>query len=166
MATSKPRITISLTKHQHAILKSIADSGGASMSGMLGEFIESAMPTFERMAATFQQLRKANDKERARIAEALGEVQTALEPIAMEAVGQWDLFLSQGAVNKVAVAGRSRTEEEPTGGGDLSPLTNRGVTPKTTTPSKASSTSVLKPVLKKKVLKKDAVKMQGKNHAV
>ena len=63
MATTKPRITITLTQRQHEVLKTIADSGGSTMSGMLGEFIESAMPTFERMAATFQQVRKANVQE-------------------------------------------------------------------------------------------------------
>ena len=36
------------------------------------EIIDLSMPTFERMAATFQQLKKARDKDRARMAEALG----------------------------------------------------------------------------------------------
>lgn len=166
MATSKPRITISLTNHQHDILKSIADSGGASMSGMLGEFIESAMPTFERMAATFQQLKKANDQERARMAEALGEVQSALEPIAMEAVGQWDLFLGQNEREKSGAGGRSRTKEEPTGGAALLPPTNRGVTPSKPMPSKASGSKASGPVLKKEVLKKVVKNPQGKNHAL
>ena len=171
MATTKPRITITLTQRQHEVLKTIADCGGNTMSGMLGEFIESAMPTFERMAATFQQVRKANVQERARILEALSDAQTALEPVALAAAGQFDLFLGQ-AENAAGII--------PTGAGTdtgavmlsalPSPPTNRGVTEKNTASTKPSNSKALKGVQKKEVLKKVGVsnehKARGKSHAV
>ena len=129
MATTKPRITITLTKRQHDVLQSIAASGGSSMSGMLGEFIDSVMPTFVRMAATFQQMKQASDKEKARIVAALDDAQTALEPIALAAAGQFDLFLGQiGAAADVqtdATEGAPGVRRRPR----RTPPTNRGVTP-------------------------------------
>ena len=158
MATTKPRITVSLTKRQHEVLKAIADNGGATMSGMLGEFIEAAMPTFERMAATFQQVRKANIQERARIVEALSDAQDVMEPIALAAAGQFDLFLSK-MENAVGIDGTG----PGTGSVDaiaaalVSPSTNRGVTPNRSKQPQAKRGKALKPVLKKEVSFQSAV---------
>lgn len=171
MATTKPRITVTLTHRQHEVLQTIAACGGSTMSGMLGEFIESAMPTFERMAATFQQVHNANLKERARILEALSDAQEALEPVALAAAGQFDLFLGR-AENAVGITARGAgTDTGKVMLAELpSPPTNRGVTPIRTKQPQTSSGKDLKLVSKKKVLKKVAVinehKPRGKNHAV
>lgn len=159
MATTKPRITVTLTKRQHEVLKMIADCGGNTMSGMLGEFIESAMPTFERMAATFQQIRDVNRKERDRVLEALSDAQTALAPIALAATGQLDMFLgkiedvagARGARAASAVPGVSAPAAAP------GPRTNRGVTPSGTKQPQARRGKALEGVSKKKVLKKSGV---------
>lgn len=124
------------------------------MSGMLGEFIESAMPTFERMAATFQQMKHVNDKEKARIVAALDEAQTALEPIVLAAVGQFDLFLG----NIGASAGVATGEDAGRAGAAAvvapSPPTNRGVTPKRGKSPQPSTVKASRPVSKLKFLKK------------
>lgn len=49
--TSKPRITITLTHRQHEILRSISDSRGCSMSGIVSDLITDAQPVLERMLA-------------------------------------------------------------------------------------------------------------------
>ena len=154
MATTKPRITITLTKRQHEVLQSIAASGGSTMSGMLGEFIESAMPTFERMAVTFQQVKKASDQERARIVAALDDTQSALEPIALSAIGQFDLFLGNiGAAADVATCAEGRGAGAAAAAAP-SPPTNRGVTPKRGKSPQPSTAKASKAVSKAKVLKK------------
>lgn len=131
MATTKPRITVTLTKRQHDVLKVISECGGRSMSAFISEMLELSLPTLERMAATFQKIKASQDIERARVVEALDEAQSALEPIAMAAIGQFDLFL--GKVGAAADVGRvSPPAAALAQGGGISqpPSANRGVTPR------------------------------------
>lgn len=71
MPTSKPRITVTLTEHQHAILRRISDAGGRSMSGVISEFMVVAQPTLERMADAFQQLKQDLDTDHQHVADML-----------------------------------------------------------------------------------------------
>src|SRR5690242_11891517 len=75
MPTSKPRITITLTEYQHAMLRRISDAGGRSMSGVISEFMIAAQPTLERMAYTFHQLKQDRDADHQRVADMLLELQ-------------------------------------------------------------------------------------------
>lgn len=68
MPTSKPRITVTLTEYQHAILRKISESSGRSMSGVISEFMLAAQPTLERMAHTFQQLKQDRDEDHQHVA--------------------------------------------------------------------------------------------------
>lgn len=79
MPTSKPRITITLTHHQHALLRKISDAGGQSMSGVVSEFMVVAEPTLERMAAAFQQLKQDRESDHQRIIEIFSELQSGRE---------------------------------------------------------------------------------------
>lgn len=71
MPTSKPRITVTLTEDQHAILRRISDAGGRSMSGVISEFMVVAQPTLERMADAFQQLKQDRDADHQFVADML-----------------------------------------------------------------------------------------------
>lgn len=154
MATTKPRITITLEPRQHEVLRSISDSSGQSMSSLLVEFIESTMPVLERMAVTFQKLKDVKLKERQHMAKALDDAQSAFEPLALSAVNQFDMFM--GNVEMAAgVSGDAlmRTPETPAASGS-SPSTNRGVTPthskhRKPAPIKAKKAVSDSPVLKK-----------------
>lgn len=118
MATSKPRLTITFTPRQHAVLKSISESGGRPISALVSELIEECLPTLERMAATFQALRRAQDVNRQQMADALARAQDAIEPIAMRAAGQFDIFLGQVESAAGAVV--------PVSGSDTSPMPAAG----------------------------------------
>ena len=105
MPTSKPRITITLTDHQHALLRKISDAGGQSMSAIVSEFMVVAQPTLERMAAAFQQLKQDRESDQRRIIEMFSELQSgsenstpsALKPLAPFAPSsQMDLTLGSG----------------------------------------------------------------------
>jgi hypothetical protein len=74
MPTSKPRITVTLTEEQHAILRKISAAGGQSMSGVISEFMLMAQPTLERMAVALQQLKQDTDADRQRVADMLSEL--------------------------------------------------------------------------------------------
>ena len=155
MATSKPRITVTLSQRQHEVLRSISDCGGQSMSSLLGELIEAALPTLERMSNTFQKLRHAHTLERAKMIEAMDEAQAVLEPIAYAAVDQFDLFLGkieqavEGVPDGCGAPPATPATAQP------HPRTNRGVTPtegkvRKARPAKASSHSSLSEVSRKK----------------
>lgn len=150
MATKKPRITITLSERQHDVLRAITQATGGSMSSVLVEVLEMSMPTFERMAVTFQRLRVARNLERDKVLGALEEAQNAIEPIALMAVGQADLFLARVE----ALADRpSRSEERSAS--SRPPPTNRGVTPLPQKPLKPSTGAASRPVRKPTVTRKN-----------
>ena len=65
------------------------------MSAFIVELLESAFPTIERMAVTFQKVKSAQVAERSRFLESLDRAQAAVEPVVMDAVDQFDLFLTR-----------------------------------------------------------------------
>ena len=154
MATTKPRITVTLTERQHEVLKIISDCGGQSMSSLLGELIEVSLPTFERMANTFQRLHQAKTSERAKMIEAFDQAQAVLEPIAAEALDQFDLFLEriEGASGAVTHAPRGAGASAPDA--PATPLTNRGVTPTEGKGRKGRQAKASSPFSSKKVSEK------------
>lgn len=142
MATTKPRITVTLTKRQHEVIKAMSDYSGKSMSAFISEMLEAAMPTLERMATTFQKIKIAQDKERSRFIEGLDEAQAALEPIVMNTIGQFDLFM--GKVER-ALDGEGDPacgDESPTSAEAPAPTTNRGATPKRAKSAKPTAATV------------------------
>lgn len=154
MATSKPRITVTLSERQHQVLKIISDCGGQSMSSLLGELIEVSLPTFERMANTFQRLSQVKTAERAKMLQAMDEAQSALEPIANAAVDQFDLFLCRieeaSGVLPDAPRGALAAPQMPT----PVPRTNRGVTPTGAKQPKARQCKVSRPSSSQEVSRK------------
>jgi hypothetical protein len=154
VATKKPRVNVTLTQNQYNVFKSLSDSSGQAMSALIGEIVELSMPTFERMAATFQQLKKAKDADRARMAVAFEETQSFLEPLALAAVGQFDLFLGKiedVLTPRIDASARSVSRGVSTAS---APPTNRGVTPLVQETLQANNSKGLRPVLDKKVSKK------------
>ncbi|MDZ4284191.1 MAG: hypothetical protein U1C04_25965 [Hydrogenophaga sp.] len=154
MATTKPRITISLTPRQHQVIKVMSDSSGKSMSAFIGEMLEAALPTLERMAVTLQKIKQAQDQERSKFIESMDDAQSALEPYVLDTIGQFDLFL--GKIER-AVDG----EGVPAAGGEVSaaiaapgPRTNRGVTPNSKKPSPPLSPKASSRFSKSKVFQK------------
>ena len=150
MATTKPRITVTLTCRQHEVLRTISECGGSPMSTVISELLEVSLPTLERMASTFQQLRKARDIERSKVVEALADAQSALEPLALAAAGQFDLFLGklEGA------AAHDRSEARTYAAAPKAPPTNRGDTPTKGKSLKGRSGKASGPVSKEEVSKK------------
>ena len=57
MATTRPRITVTLTKRQYDVLKAISEYGGETMSYFVGDLIEQSLPVLERMAETFRKIK-------------------------------------------------------------------------------------------------------------
>lgn len=155
MATTKPRITVTLTTRQHEVLKSISEWSGQPMSGFLNELIDLSLPTMERMAATFQKIKMAQDAQRQKIIAELDVAQSAMEPIVQSMTGQFDLFMAKveeavGRTTDAATAAPAPAPRRP-----KSPPTNRGDTPREGKQRKASTGKASRPVRTTKVLKKN-----------
>jgi hypothetical protein len=74
MPTSKPRITVTLTKEQHAVLRRISAAGGQSMSSVISEFMLTAQPALERMAVALQRLKQERDADHQLVADMFSEL--------------------------------------------------------------------------------------------
>lgn len=143
MATTKPRITITLTHRQHEVLRAISENSGQSMSTFVTEIVELSLPTLERMAETFRKIKSAQDEQKKRIADELEQAQAAVEPVLDQVMGQFDLFLSrvEEAVGVGAPDARERAAA-PTPTAALAPDTNRGATGKRGRAGKAGQQGV------------------------
>jgi uncharacterized protein (DUF1778 family) len=111
MATTKPRITITLNERQHAVLRSISENSGQSMSAFVHELLEQSLPVLERMAETFRKIKGAQDEQRRRIVQELDDAQTAVEPVLNQVLGQFDLFM--GKVERAAGVGDAERSSAP-----------------------------------------------------
>ena len=71
MATTKPRITISLEEQDYAVLKRLYALNGVPMSRTVSEFVAMLTPVLGRMADNLEAVAKADEETRSRIAESL-----------------------------------------------------------------------------------------------
>lgn len=158
MATTKPRITVTLSKQQYDVLKAISEYGGQSMSNFIGDLLEQSLPVLERMAEAFRRIRLVQDERKKRISEELTDAQNAIEPAFQSVLGQFDLFMSKlesnygsvgasldsGASPAVGEAPEKKVAKRALKKSDASarpPVTNRGVTPPVKSPIKTPSNS-------------------------
>ena len=139
MATSKPRITITLNHRQYEVLKAISDCSNQPMSAFISELLEESLPVLERMAESFRKIKAAQAEQKKRIADELEQAQAGVEPILEQVLGQFDLFMSR--VETAAGAGGEGMRKRPpapASAADRTPVTNRGVTPSPINPPKRS----------------------------
>lgn len=165
MATKNPRINVTLSTRCYAMVKSISESSGKPMSGFISEMLESALPTLERMAVTFQKIKAAQDSERSKFLETIDDAQDVLEPAVMHALGQFDLFM--GKIDSVVESHGAFGADEAQGLEAAAPIprTNRGVTNRETKQPQPKHSKALKPVLKSEVsIRKTGSKILVKKH--
>jgi predicted DNA-binding protein len=137
MATTNPRITVTLTRRQHEVLRSISDNSGKPMSGFIHEVLEESLPVLERMAETFRKIKEVQDEQRRRISHDLDQAQQQIEPVIAGVLGQFDMFMTrvEQAVGASPNGAPRRAVGKPSKPA-LTPVTNRGVTPTLSHPSK------------------------------
>lgn len=79
MATSNPRITVTLTPAVHAVLRELSELGGQSQSSIVGELLESSLPVFERVVLALRAASTIQASAKAEIASGLERAQAKLE---------------------------------------------------------------------------------------
>lgn len=135
MATTKPRITVTLSQRQHDVLRVISECGGQSMSAFVSEILEQSLPVLERMAESFRKIKAAQDEQKKRIADELDQAQAEVEPVLEQVLGQFDLFMTK--IERAAGgAPEARSDTAAPRAARSTPVTNRGVTPSPSHPPK------------------------------
>jgi hypothetical protein len=94
MPTAKPRITITLEPRTHEVLARLSAAGGDSMSALVTQFVDLAVPSMERLVVVLERARAAPEETRAGLAAAIDRAERNLMPALQAAVDQRDLFLA------------------------------------------------------------------------
>ena len=92
MATTKPRITISLEEQDYAVLKRLCTLNGVPMSRTVSELVAMLTPVLGRMADNLEAVAKADEETRSRIAESLEKHFFSVNKIYGEVVKSLDCF--------------------------------------------------------------------------
>lgn len=131
MATTKPRINVTLEPHRYELLKRLAGLQGVSMSYLMSDLLETVSEPLERVCVVLEAASKASQSVSDGLRAAAERAEGVLLPQAEALMGQTDLFLA----DVLKVAGGSGHDDETGaawhGGGaapDPRPVT-RGSTP-------------------------------------
>lgn len=133
MATTKPRITITLTKQQYDVLRAVSDYGGQSMSNFVSGLIEQSLPVLERMAETARKIKLVQDERRQQIYNELSKAQDLFEPAFKGILGQADLLESRdsGEANDAAASPDTKKTAKRTPKETTVRTTKKAAAPKT-----------------------------------
>ena len=152
-----PRITITLTSEQHELYKALSKYTGKPMSSFLAELLETASPVLERTAAVFQRFHEQQEQQRQAISKQFEQVQDSLEPLVINALDQYDMFLNGIATKKAEDEERTAArfiEPQPASLASAfdapTPYTNRGDTPLSNVTPKPARNKASSPIKSKK----------------
>lgn len=124
MPTVKPRITITLTDQQHAVLSRLAHLQKVSMSSIVVDLVDTTLPVLDRLAQVLQNAADAPQSVLDDLRRSLASAETAFEGMQVSAFDKLDEFVqaSSGSAAgdaQVAASALPLAEEPPT--------SNRGV---------------------------------------
>jgi len=95
MATTKPRITITMESHRHELLRRLSELTGQSMSSIVLDMIETVAPVLERVAVALESAKRAQQGVKENLRRVAEESEQAFLPHVEAAMGQLDIFLTQ-----------------------------------------------------------------------
>ena len=129
MATTKPRITVTLTPELHSVLQHLAHLNSCSQSSIVLELMQDAVPILQRIAHSIELSRRVKHEAKAGLLAHLDESQRKMET-ALQSLS--DLLPESASVQSVLPL---RDEAQPAAkarprravGSARPPLSNRGV---------------------------------------
>lgn len=132
MSTTRPRITVTLTDHQHTVLKRMSELSGSSMSFIVGDFLETALPMLERVVVAMQAASQASQEVKHGLVESFTKAEKEILPQLAQMMGQLDMLLepvpAAGSAQAGPAAGagtRRRKDPPPSNRGVRIPPSNR-----------------------------------------
>lgn len=152
MATTKPRITITLTHRQYDLVKSLSESSGQSMSVFITEYLELAEPVLEQMCVAYQKIKQADSVRKQELKRNIEAAERSMRPLVESVNAQVDFFFNTVdciPASGDAAAGNAHAARDAA----VTPSTNRGVTKVKKEDKTSLPTALNKDSLKKKNLK-------------
>lgn len=123
MPTLKPRITITLTEHQHEVLHRMSKLGGDSMSAIVVDMLDTVLPMLERVVATMQAAADAPKEVKESMKASFGKAEQEVLPQLELLMGQLDGLFVPAGVSALAGAPAGSSNPKPS----RPPTSNRGV---------------------------------------
>lgn len=111
MATDKPRITITLTVEQYALLTRLSALQKAPKARIVSEMLGEVFPVLEKVAEALEMAQRASAGARATFKRAAEQAEEDIRPLAEFARDQFDLFARQ--LGDLVNEGEQRGAEEP-----------------------------------------------------
>lgn len=144
MSTTRPRITVTLTDHQHAVLKRMSELSGSSMSYIVCDFLDTALPMLERVVVAMQAASQASQEVKDGLVQSFTKAEQEILPELSRMMGQLDMLLEPvpaagSAQAGPAVGSGTRRRKDP-------PTSNRGVRIPSSNRRKASTGAASKAV--------------------
>lgn len=140
MPTAKPRITITLTDHQHAVLSALAQAQKVSMSSIVVDLVDTTLPVLERLAAVLQNAADAPQTVLDDLRRSMASAEHDTLSMRTEVMGQLDLLVEASGGDRTRGAPATRGRAQPA---TRPPTSNRGVR-KLSPTSKSGSISPMK----------------------
>lgn len=122
MATSKPRITITIEPDEYAVLQRMARLRCSSMSRIVTELLHEVLPVLSRVADALEATERAQEGMKVAIRQSSEQAFQDMQPLVARILGQFDQFT--GELERLAVSGPESCLEA--GHGDASPRPARG----------------------------------------
>lgn len=113
MATTKPRVTVTLEQSDYDLLAEFAQQQGCSMSAVLADVWQEAGPTIARVVKLIKEAKAAQGQVGERIREMAIDAEIEIMPLAREAISQLDIFEEE--VRK-AISAERHSDEGVAGG--------------------------------------------------
>lgn len=110
MATTKPRVHVTLEPHRYDLLRRLAGLQGVSMSHVIADLLETVAPPLERVVCVLEAAQVAQTDFKSGLLAACDRAEASLLPAALAAVDQFDLFIADASA---AVAGAAQADTSP-----------------------------------------------------
>ena len=92
MATTKPRVTVTLDPFSHEVISALAGLQSRSRGAVIAEMMEAVAPALSRTVSLLQAAQEAPAKVKAEFAEAIAEFQREIDEAGDTANSQLDLL--------------------------------------------------------------------------
>jgi predicted transcriptional regulator len=121
MATTKPRITITMEQPDYDVVQRLAKLQGKPMSKVVTELISEIVPVLAKVADSLAIAVNAHANVKQKMVQAAEQAEQDMQPVLEQAINQFDLFASQlaAAVEGESAAAAPVAAASAAGGADV-----------------------------------------------
>jgi uncharacterized protein (DUF1778 family) len=126
MATTKPRITVTLQPHSYDVIRRLAAAGGETMSKIVGDMLDVAIPSLERVVLVMEQAASMSQEAREGMRASFARAEADMAPGLANLIEQRDAFIDD-VVGAIEPDGKAK--KRLTGAGEGAPAATARTAP-------------------------------------